>query len=201
MCNVTPCDWSVTMPGRMLAILPALFLCAGLMRAEAATLDGVTFPDTRTVAGHRLVLNGTALRTYSILHVHIYVAALYLERPSSDAAQILDSDQAKLVQFVFSRNIDAADARKSWEEGLAASCRAPCRLQPQDVARFLDAVPAVHKGESGSLLFTRDGMDVFTDGRFIGRITDPAFTRVVLATFIGPQSLLPDVRSGLLGQH
>ena len=74
---------------RILAVLPALFLCSGLMRAEAAVLDGVTFPDTQTVAGRRLVLNGTALRTYSILRVHIYVAALYLERPSSNAAQIL----------------------------------------------------------------------------------------------------------------
>ena len=36
---------------------------------------------------------------------------------------------------------------------------------------------------------------------FIGRITDPAFTRVVLATFIGPQSLLPEVRAGLLRQR
>ena len=42
---------------------------------------------------------------------------------------------------------------------------------------------------------------VFTDGRFIGRIADPTFSRVVLSTFIGPQSLLPDVRAGLLGQH
>lgn len=186
---------------RILAVLPVLFLCSGPMRAEAAVLDGVTFPDTQTVAGRRLALNGTALRTYSILRVHIYVAALYLERPSSNAAQILGSDQMKMVQFVFSRNIDAPDARKSWEEGLAANCRAPCRLQPQDVTRFLDAVPAVHQGESGSLLFTPDGLDVFTDGRFIGRITDPTFSRVVLSTFIGPQSLLPDVRSGLLGQH
>jgi len=189
------------MPRRMLAILPALFLCLGLARAEAAVLDGVTFPDAQTVAGRRLVLNGIALRTYSILRVHIYVAALYLERPSSNAAQILGSDQMKMVQFVFSRNIDAPDARKSWEDGLAANCRAPCRLQPQDVARFLDAVPAVHQGESGSLLFTPDGLDVFTDGRFIGRITDPTFSRVVLSTFIGPQSLLPDVRAGLLGQR
>ena len=180
-------------------VLALFLLLTAVPAANTAEIDGVAFPASRQVAGRTLILNGTALRTYSPLRVHIYVAALYLEQRSANAEQVLNSDQIKLVQFVFSRDIDAVDAQKSWQNGLDRNCQAPCRLEPRDVAQFLAAVPAVHRGESGSLLFTRAGLEISTDGRFVGRITDPVFSRVVLSTFIGPRSLVPAVRAGLLG--
>jgi Chalcone isomerase-like len=85
----------------------ALLLFASTAMASAAELDGVVMPDTHDVAGYHLTLNGLALRTYSVLRVHVYVAGLYLERRSSDGDAILNSSQPKLLRFVFLRDVDA----------------------------------------------------------------------------------------------
>ena len=52
--------------------------------AMAAELDGIVMPDKQDVAGYHFVLNGLALRTYSVLRVHVYVAGLYLEHRTID---------------------------------------------------------------------------------------------------------------------
>lgn len=57
---------------------------ASIGRLDAASVAGVTLPDTATVGSTRLVLNGLGLRTKFVLKV--YVAGLYLPQKSSDAA-------------------------------------------------------------------------------------------------------------------
>src|SRR4051794_31856801 len=125
--------------------------------AGAAELDGVVMPDTQDVAGHHLVLNGLGLRTYSILRVHVYVAGLYLEHRSADPDAILSSNQLKLLRFVFVRDVDAEDARKSWRVALERNCEVPCRLPADSAARFLAAIPSVHKATRTLCCSLREG--------------------------------------------
>ncbi|MBV9747435.1 MAG: chalcone isomerase family protein, partial [Acetobacteraceae bacterium] len=160
---------------------------------------GLSLPDSITVAGRQLVLNGIGLRTYSILGVRIYVAGLYLQQRSSDPAAILRSPEIKLLDFRFLREVEANDARRSWQQGLQNNCRPPCHLPPQEVAEFLAAVPSVHRGDRGTLLFTPGRLDVAFNGQPFGTVTDPLFVQVVLATFIGPVPSSPALKRALLG--
>lgn len=177
----------------------ALIFLALTAKVAAAELDGVAMPDTQDVAGAHLVLNGLALRTYSLLRVHIYVVGLYLERRSADADAILDSSQTRLLRFAFRRHVDAEDARKSWREGFDNNCRPPCRLPVEMTDRFLAAVPAVREGDTGALLFTPQGLTVFMNEQPVGRVSDAGFVRVILSTFIGEHPVSADVKRGLLG--
>ena len=59
-----------------------LFVSFSATAANAASLAGVTLPDSQQVAGKNLVLNGLGLR--SKMMVKVYVAGLYLEQKSSD---------------------------------------------------------------------------------------------------------------------
>lgn len=179
----------------------AAFVVAGLTGsvANGAELDGISLPDTRDVGGVQLELNGIALRTYSILRIHIYVAGLYLEHRSNNAEQILDSSGTKLLEFHFLRNIEPDAERKAWLTGFADNCTAPCHLDPQEVARFLAALPALRKGDVSEFLFTREGLVVTFNGRSVGTITDQQFARAVLATFLGPVPPTPRVKRELLG--
>jgi hypothetical protein len=128
---------------RLLAQVTTVML--GLLAcATAAELDGVVMPDQRDIAGHHLVLNGMGLRTYSLLRVRVYVAGLYLQHRSDDGDTILNSDQTKMLQFVFLRDVDAQDARTSWREALGLNCPVPCSIPPANIERFLAAVPSVH---------------------------------------------------------
>jgi hypothetical protein len=181
----------------MLHIALLLFTSTGM--AAAAELDGVVMPDKQDVAGYHFVLNGVALRTYSVLRVHVYVAGLYLERPIRDPNAILGSRQPKLLRFVFLRDVDAEDARKSWREALDRNCGAPCPLPADSVARFLAAIPSVHKGDVNTLLFTGRGVEFFINGQLAGHIANADFRQVILSTFIGPNPTSEEVKAGLLG--
>jgi hypothetical protein len=64
---------------RGLILAAAAFLSLSI--ACAAELDGVYMPETRMADGVQMRLNGIGLRT-TVLGIRIYVAGLYLERPS-----------------------------------------------------------------------------------------------------------------------
>jgi hypothetical protein len=179
----------------LFAVLAILAIPAG----AAATLDGVSLPDTAILGGTELRLNGVALRTYSWLRIRIYVAGLYLERPSRDAEAILRSPGKKLLVVRFIHDVDAEDARKAWREGFDDNCRAPCRLAPADVARFLAAVPAMQSGDRSTLAFTPAGVSITLNGQTLGTISDPMFAHAVLATFIGPHPPTERLKRELLG--
>lgn len=165
---------------------------------HAAELAGVAMPDRQDMAGFHLVLNGMGLRTYSLLRVKIYVASLYLERRSTDGDAILNSSRPKLLHFVFLHDVDAEDARKSWREGFDRNCPAPCRLSADKIDQFLTAIPPVHVGDTSDLLFIGRNVEFWLNGRLMGRVTDPSFTRIILATFVGPHPTSDEVKSGLL---
>jgi Chalcone isomerase-like len=187
------------MRGLLRLSFTAFLLFTYVSAAAAVELDGVAMPEAQTVAGARLALNGLALRTYSFLRVHIYVAALYLEHRTSDAKAILDSGQTKLLRFAFLRDVDAETARKSWAEAFERSCPAPCHVAAESIDRFLAAVPSVRQGEISTLLFNDRGMDFLMNGRLVGLVADTEFARIILATFIGQHPTSDEVKAGLLG--
>jgi hypothetical protein len=183
----------------------ALSLIGALLwsTAQAAELDGIQLPGTLQVNEKTLQLNGLGLRTYSILllKLHIYVAGLYLEHLSTDAHEIIASPETKLLNIWFVHDVSADASRKSWREGLANNCRAPCHLDPEDVAKFLNAVPAMRTGDNYYLLFTQQGVTVTLNARQIGVISKPMFAEAMLATFLGPAPASPRLKQDLLRGH
>lgn len=184
---------------RRFALSLSIAWMLALPAANAAQLDGVTFPDTVELGGRRLVLNGLALRTYSLLRIHVYVGALYLEHRSSDPEAILNSPENKMLVFRFSRTIDADAARKSWREAFNDNCPAPCAFLPEPINRFIESVPGVREGDVSTMRFTPQALDIAMNGRSLGQITDRNFARLVLATFIGQHPTVPAVKRELLG--
>jgi len=160
--------------------------------AVAAELDGVAMPDVLQAAGTPLRLNGMGIRTYSLFRIHIYVAGLYLQRPTADAEAILQSESIKLLDVHFVHDVDVEHARDAWVTGFRDNCKPPCRLPSQDVARFLAAVPAFRKGDESMLLFSGHAVE-------LGTVSDPTFSRAILATFIGGYPPTEPLKHGLLG--
>lgn len=185
---------------RWLSVVPMIIVSL-FFAARAAELDGLPIPDTLQVDGKMLHLNGFGLRTYSILDLHIYVASLYLEHPSDNPDEIIRSPETKLMTVKFERGISADRARTAWRENLENNCMAPCRLDPEDIERFLSLVPAMHAGDAYNLIFRRNGATVTVNGQEIGTFYKRQFAEVMLATFIGPNTKLPGLRQALLKGH
>jgi hypothetical protein len=178
----------------------AALAAAPCSKTLAAELAGITMPDTRVVDGKDLRLNGIGLRTYSFLGIKIYVAALYLAQRSDNAEAILQSPETKVLDIRFLRDVDAEEAHKSWRNGFANNCRLPeCSLNQQDVERFISQVPAVHRGDQSTLIFTSRGVVLTLNGRREGDITDTHFAQVLLRTFLGPSPPTQQLKRELLG--
>jgi hypothetical protein len=173
---------------------------AGVPPAAAAELDGVSMPDQIQYHGVPLRLNGMGLRTYSVFRVHIYVAGLYLEKPNEDADAILRSSGVRMLHIRFVHDVTVDRARAAWAEGLADNCKAPCHLPPQDVERFLAAVPEFHRGDDSTLVFEGDSVRISLNGRALGTVSEPTFTRAILSTFIGPYPPSEPFKRALLGK-
>ncbi|MBU6398348.1 MAG: chalcone isomerase family protein [Rhodospirillales bacterium] len=171
------------------------------LRAQAAQLGGVTMPDAQTLGTQTLTLNGIGLRTYSILHVHIYVAGLYLPHPMNNAHSILQSAEPKILSLHFVRSVGLAKVRSSWKKGLTANCMAPCRLSNADLQQFLATLKPVSAGENIKFIFQNQGMNAYENGQFVGHVGNPQLARLVLAVFIGPHVNAPKLKAELLGGH
>jgi Chalcone isomerase-like len=169
--------------------------------AHAMEVDGAQMPDHLEVGGTALHLNGYGIRTYSILAIHIYTAALYLEHLSSDAEAVIHSLQTKLLMVRFEHAVSAERARKAWRAGFENNCIAPCRLDAEDVERFLAMVPEMHENDYFSFLFTRGAVTVSVNGKAIGMISKRPFAEAMLATFLGPHPGTPELKEALLQGH
>lgn len=165
-----------------------------------ARLDGVTMPRTWTVDGTALRLNGIGARTYSFLGIRIYVAGLYLKHRDDDASAILASRAPKVLLIHFVHGVSAARVRRAWRRGLTRNCTPPCSLPKPLLTRFLDAVRPVRRGEIFTFVFGRRGADVYEGAGLLGRIADPAFSRLMLAVFIGRHTAQPRLKRELLGR-
>lgn len=173
---------------------------AGLRPAAAATLAGVTFPDTYPVAGQTLRMNGIALRSLTILKVRAYVVALYLQQPTSDAAAILASPGTKVVLIQYLHDADKARIDAEFREGEKNNCGAgDCPKEDEaDFERMLAAAPAVKVGDTSTFVIGKQNLQVYANNKLTGTYV-PDLGRLVLAGFIGAHPPAQDVKAALLG--
>jgi hypothetical protein len=184
------------MKTRTIALATALAF-AGL--AGAAELAGVQVPDSATLAGQKLVLNGAGLRKKAIFKV--YVGALYLPSKTSNADAALASGTAK-VTMRFLRDVDADKLRGAWTEGFASN-NAPADVAKHkaDLDRFVALFSGVTEGQSIDVDFVAGtGVSVSIAGKARGTIAGDEFAKKVLRIWLGPKPPSDDLKAGMLGK-
>ena len=182
----------------MLRVLLVILLCCG--SARAATVEGVTFPDTYPVGGQTLVLNGVGLRTLTILNVRVYVAALYLAQRSHDAQQILASTTPKVLQLEFLRSGSKDQVDHQFRAGEEINCGSGgCDPSDQaDFDRMVAAAPAARAGETFTFVISNNGVRFYADNNLLFQSNKADLGRLILQGFIGQRPPSEDLRKGLL---
>jgi hypothetical protein len=185
---------------RTLSIL--IVLLAGLATASAGKTAGVTMPDTTRVAGKQLVLNGMGLREATWLNIDVYVAGLYVETPSSDAAKLIAAPEVKVLVLRFVRHVGRGDILKAWREGFAGNATVPlARIQPL-IDQLNRWTPAFDDGDTLTFSYVPGtGVEVSVNGVRKGTIDNDDFERSVFAIWLGPKPPTAAVKRGLLGNH
>jgi Chalcone isomerase-like len=188
----------------MYAMVGLIFLWAGATSGLAADREilGVTFPGEKVVEGKTLKLNGVAYRK-ALGIVKVYVVGLYLENPTQDPQQIIESEQVK--HMVTHYLTDKATAKKL-SEGFVETieeCNPPELVQAhkaeiQTYASWLDKdmKPGL---TSTSTYLPGKGITLVYQGEERGTIPGQEFARMYYRYNVGEKAD-KRIRQGLLGQ-
>lgn len=178
-----------------LSLALPLVLSAALGAGEVA---GIKMPDTVTVEGKTLKLNGMGLRTKVMFK--IYVAGLYLENPSHDAAAVIAADEVKRINLAIMRKLTGSQITDAISEGFERNSKAQIPALQARLDKLKGWVPDVDKGDSIVLTYVPGKGTVVSDGTTEkGVIEGKDFGDALFAVWLGTNSAQADLKAKLLG--
>jgi hypothetical protein len=186
----------------MKQVLGLFLLLAPLPAVQALELKGVTVPERVSLPEESgdLILNGAGVR--SKFFVSVYVGALYLPGPRSDAGKVLDAVEPRRVamHFVYDQ-VEAKKLQAAWEEGFADN-QAPEMLATlrERLDRFKALFGDAVAGDVVWLDFVPGrGTTVTFNGIPAGTIPGDDFNRALLAVWLGDEPADSGLKRGMLG--
>ncbi|HEY3203590.1 MAG TPA: chalcone isomerase family protein [Thermoanaerobaculia bacterium] len=166
--------------------------------ASAGELSGVKMPDTETIEGKTLKLNGMGLRKKMIFKV--YVAGLYLENPSKDAAAVLSATEIKSMRLHILRGLRGSKVSEAISEGFERNSNAQIGALKARLERFSAMIPDVAEGDEILLTWVPEkGTKVTVRGTDRGVIEGRDFSGALFAVWLGPHPVQEDLKKALLG--
>jgi hypothetical protein len=177
-----------------------LFALSLVLPAHAKEFEGVTMPDTASVGGQSLVLNGMGLREKFFLN--IYVGGLYLPAKTTDAQSAIDQDVPKklVMHFQYSGGVPKDKMLEAYEEGLTNNAGALKSSQAENLKTFYGWLTDMAAGDEIVYEYVPGtGTTVFVKGQKKGTIEGVDFMKALFAIYLGKTPPTADLKSGLLG--
>lgn len=185
----------------MRSIVAALTLSLSLTAAvQAAVVGGVKLPDTVSVNGQNLTLNGAGLRKK--MFIKVYAAGLYLPAKQKNPSAILAADTARQMSMHFVFDVDKAKISEAWSEGLAANTPKASAEVKAAFTKLESWMEDMKKGQSLVMTYVpNSGTTVVVNGKNKGTLPGKAVADAILATWIGPKpGPGAEFKTALLGQ-
>jgi hypothetical protein len=182
----------------------AAFLAASSLPAFAAEVAGVKFPETVSVAGHDLKLNGAGVRTKLVFKV--YAVGFYLQEKKTTVQDVLNVGGPRRIRIVAMRDLSSDDFGMAFMKGLNdnVSPEERTKLLPQTKAfgEIFAQFPGLKKGDELIVDWNPStGSQPFLNGKKVGEtLPDQAFFNAIMRIWIGNKpvdsSLKPKLLSG-----
>jgi hypothetical protein len=177
----------------LFSVLAAALAVATL---PAATLNGVTMPDSVSVGGKTLVLNGMGLRSRMMFKV--YVAGLYLEQKASDGDAIVNADSPKRLVLHFVRDVDNETIKEAIAGAFDANAKATLRAQ---IDQFTSAFESFEVGDQMTMTYVPGtGTQLNVKGNDKLTIPGHPFAKALFGIWLGANPPNADLKKGLLGK-
>ncbi len=166
--------------------------------AATSEVAGVRLPETATADGKTLKLNGAGLRKK--LMFKVYVAALYVENPSKDAAAVLSATEIKSMRLHILRSLKGSQVTDAISEGFERNSKDQIpKLKPR-LDKLGTMIPDVVEGDEIALTWIPDkGTNVTVRGTDRGMIEGRDFADALFAVWLGPNPVQDDLKKALLG--
>ena len=187
------------MKASLVFALAALLSPAFAQAPSGRTLKGVTLPVQTQRAGKLLTLNGMGLRTKIVFKV--YVGGLYVEKPSKDPGELISSDQDKLMELVFLRNVGGPTVAEAISEGFEKNSKERLPALKERIEKFRKLIPDLAKGDKLSFFYAAGkGLTVESNGKIAGEVEGRDFAEALFRCWLGSSPADKDLKKGLLGE-
>ncbi|HEX8435017.1 chalcone isomerase family protein [Archangium sp.] len=179
------------------AVVMAVVLALPVAAKEAG---GVQFPETLTVEGKELKLNGAGLRTKVVFKV--YAAGLYLQNPTPSAQQAIESDQVKRVRMSMLRDLEKKTITEAIVDGFKKNAGDKLPALQQRLDTFTAAIPDLKKGDElvltyvpgkGTTIESKAGQKISVEGK--------DFADALFAVWLGKSPVDGSLKDGMLGKE
>jgi hypothetical protein len=183
------------------AILFLLFGMAVVPASADMEILGVTFPGEKIIEGKTLKLNGVAYRK-ALGFIKVFVVGLYLEHPTQDAQEVINSQQVKyLLTHYLTSKATAQKIREGFLE-LIEECNPPEEVaaHKSDIDKYAswldkDMAPGL---TSYSTYVPGKGLTLTYQGEVKGTIPGDAFMKLYYRYNVGEKAN-KKISAGLLG--
>jgi hypothetical protein len=175
-------------------------MATAVCAAQERKCREIAFPEHVQVSATDLTLNGLGVRKATFLKINVYVAALYVTKPTHEAAALINSDTPQELSLHFVRDVGVDDLRKAFDEAfehMGAQQSAPLKDR---IARLNGWMTDMKKGQR--LTFVRlphAGVQIVVNGTQKGTIDGDDFARAFVSIWLGATPPNPELKSGLLG--
>jgi hypothetical protein len=181
--------------------MPFALLLVALLAgsAAAAELEGVSMPESLSVEGKELKLNGQGLRRKFIFNV--YVAGLYVEAKSGDGAGILSKDETRRVDMVMLRDLDRKSIVDALRMGLEKNAGDKVEGLKERMEKFSAVIPDLKKGQSLTVIYV-PGKGTRVEGQGQSYTAEGKdFADALFSVWVGRFPLDEGLKKGMLGQR
>ena len=165
----------------------------------AKTVYDISLPDTVTVAGEQLQLNGYGLRKKFFLK--IYLGSLYTGAKATSTEQVLQMPGAKLIRMNFIyHKVGREKITEAFAEGFEKN--SPQLKGNPVLQQFLDLFKADFvAGDQVDLELAADGaVSVTHNEKNLGSIHSADLAKAILLIYLGNEPADDNLKAGMLGK-
>jgi hypothetical protein len=185
----------------MKILLSTLLVLAAVSTAPALTIEGVTVPAQKTVAGETLSLNGAGVRTVKLAFIPVkaYVASFYAPTALRSSADVTASPGPLQFNFTFLQSVNQGQVTDAWNAQFKASVTAPYPGLAADQAKFVGFFGPLKKGGVETVELVGTNTLVYDGGTLKGTIPGRDFQKAFLSLWFGSQPVQASLKDALLG--
>jgi len=174
----------------------SLVTLLGAATLTAATLAGVTLPDTVKVGDKTLLLNGLGLR--SKMMVKVYVAGLYVEQKSGDGTAIVNAEAPKRIVLHFVRSVSNDQITDAIVGAFDANAKASLKAQIDQFGAALE--PFSENDEMSMTYVPGTGTVLNVKGKDKLTIAGFPFAKALFGIWLGANPPSSSLKDGMLGK-
>jgi len=184
-----------------IAFILAVVFAVNFSFAQTKEVGGINLPTSETFGEHKVTLNGAGIREK--LWLDLYVGGLYLTNKSSNANEILNSNEAMAVKLhIVSKLVSSSKMIDAVEEGFENSTNGKVGPLQSKINQFIGFFKEeIKKGDVFDITYQPGkGVVSYKNGEEKGTIKGADFKKALFGIWLSNRPADDDLKEGMLGK-